>query len=212
LTITGGLENQNMFGGGGILNLGGRLTLISSTVTRNAAFGGGGIATGPGPFGGSSVATLIKSRVDGNTAHGTPMMGGGGGVANGGTLHINKGEIADNQAVGSNAGGLLNHGDSAMLNKTKVTGNTADFDGGGIANVNFGLPSTPTVALRLNSSQVTGNSASSPLVPPATPAGGILNVSFGSGAAIVTLNPKTQVTGNSPSNCEPPGAVPRCTG
>lgn len=204
LTILGGFEGD--VGGGGILNHGGTLTLISSTISGNTALGGGGIATGKGnPFGGSSLTTLNTSRVVDNTANGGPDFGGGGGIANGGTLQINNSEIADNIAAGSNAGGLLNHGELATLNKTTVTGNHADVSAGGIANLNFGLPSTQDVLLRLNSSLVTDNSASG--------AGGILNLSFGppTALAITNLNPQTQVTGNTPDNCEPPGAVPRCT-
>lgn len=205
LTVTGGFEGAPV-GAGGILNHGGTLTLNSSAVTGNTAFGGGGIATGKGnPVGGSSVTTLNKSRVDNNTANGGAMSGGGG-IANGGTLQINNSEIADNTAPGGNGGGLLNHGDSATLNKTTVTGNTVPGGvGGGIANFNLGLPSTPTVALILNSSDVTANSAD-------FGAGGILNLSFGAGAAVVKINPQSQVTQNNPDNCEPPGTIARCSG
>lgn len=61
-----------------------------------------------------------------------------------------KNETAENHAPNGFAGGLLNHGDSATLNQTTVSGNCAGVAGGGIANINFGLPSTPAVAVRLN--------------------------------------------------------------
>jgi len=196
-------------GGGGIINHAGTLTLNNSRVSGNTGPGGGGIASGKGnPDAGESLIILNKSQVDDNTATGGPD-GGGGGIANGGTLVSNHSEIAGNTAPGGVGAGLLNHGDSATLNMTAVTGNTAPSDGtndgfgGGIANANFGLPSTPTVALTLNHSQVTGNSASGG-------GGGIFNADFG-GPATVTLN-HSQVSGNDPDNCEPPGTIDGCTG
>jgi hypothetical protein len=196
-------------GGGGIINHAGTLTLNSSLVSGNTAPGGGGIASGKGnPDSGESLIVLNKSAVDNNTATGG-AGGGGGGIVNGGTLVSNNSEIADNTAPGGPGAGLLNHGDSATLNKTTVTGNTAPNDGtddgigGGIANANFGLPSTPIVALTLNHSTVTGNSASGG-------GGGIFNADFG-GPATVTLN-HTQVSDNDPDNCEPPGTIAGCTG
>jgi hypothetical protein len=196
-------------GGGGIINHAGTLTLNSSVVSGNSAPGGGGIASGKGnPDSGESLIVLNKSKVDDNTAFGG-AEGGGGGIANGGTLVSNNSEIAGNTAPGGAGAGLLNHGDSATLNKTVVAGNTAPNDGtddgfgGGIANANFGLPSTPLVALTLNNSHVTGNSASGG-------GGGIFNADFG-GPTTVTLN-HTQVTGNTPDNCEPPGTVGGCAG
>jgi hypothetical protein len=196
-------------GGGGIINHAGTLTLNSSVVSGNTGPGGGGIASGKGnPDAGESLVVLNKSKVVDNTANGG-AEGGGGGIANGGTLVSNSSEISGNTAPGGAGAGLLNHGDSATLNKTIVTGNTAPNDGtddgfgGGIANVNFGLPSTPTVALVLNHSQVTGNSASGG-------GGGIINADLG-GPATVTLN-HTDVSGNTPDNCEPPGSIGGCAG
>jgi hypothetical protein len=109
-------------GGGGIINHAGTLTLNSSVVSGNSAPGGGGIASGKGnPDSGESLIVLNKSRVDDNTAFGG-AEGGGGGIANGGTLVSNNSEIAGNTAPGGAGAGLLNHGDSATLNKTMVTG------------------------------------------------------------------------------------------
>src|SRR5262245_12228806 len=196
-------------GGGGIINHAGTLTLNSSVVSGNTGASGGGIASGKGnPDAGEILIVLNKSKVIGNTASGG-ADGGGGGIANGGTLVSNNSEIVGNTAPGGAGAGLLNHGDSATLNKTVVSGNTAPNDGtddgfaGGIANVNFGLPSTPVVALVLNNSQVTGNSASGG-------GGGIINADDG-GPATVTLN-HTQVSGNTPDNCEPPDTIGGCTG
>jgi len=56
----------------------------------------------------------------------------------------------------------------------------------------------------LNNSQVTGNSADGG-------AGGIFNFSFDpAGTSSVTLN-HSNVSANTPDNCEPPGSVSGCT-
>jgi hypothetical protein len=57
----------------------------------------------------------------------------------------------------------------------------------------------------LNNSQVTGNSAAS--------GGGIVNISFDLtvSAGTVTLN-HSDVSANTPDNCEPPGSISGCTG
>jgi len=196
-------------GGGGILNHAGTLTLNNSSVVGNSGPGGGGIASGKGnPDNGGSLIVLNRSLVAHNSATGG-SEGGGGGIANGGELVSYLSVIAHNTAPGGAGAGLLNHGDSATLNWTTVIGNTAPNDGvddgfgGGIANVNFGLPSTPSVALTLNHSLVTGNSASGG-------GGGIINADDG-GPATVALN-HTLVFRNAPDNCEPPGSIAGCTG
>jgi hypothetical protein len=193
LTLTGG--NNEIAGGGALLNHG-TTTLNSVQVTGNMGFGGGGIANGPGPHGTpGTFLTINKSEVDHNTATGG-FDGGGGGVANGGTLVLNNSEVRDNDAPGGPGGGVLNHG-VATVNNTEVTSNTAAF-GAGIFTADFGIPFIPVVSLMLNNSQVNGNVAS-------VAAGGIA----ASGA--ITLH-HTDVSGNSPDNCEPPGTIAGCTG
>ncbi|MEU1624831.1 hypothetical protein ABZ746_05675 [Streptomyces sp. NPDC020096] len=68
ITISGG-NATSPFGGGGIANRGGAVSLISGSVTGNSAVAGGGIYTDNGNV------TLTASRVTGNTA--TPYNGGG---------------------------------------------------------------------------------------------------------------------------------------
>jgi hypothetical protein len=149
-------HNAAFAGGGGILNHAGTLALSHSEVSWNTAPGGGGIASGKGnPDNGGSSISIDHSQIDHNTANGG-SEGGGGGIANGGELAIDHSEINNNTAPGGPGGGLLNHGDSATLSHTTVDGNTAPNDGtddgigGGIANANFGLPSTAVVALMLD--------------------------------------------------------------
>ena len=190
------VSNNTAFGGGagGILNRSGLLTVDHSRITGNTAPGGGGIATGPGnPSGTGSTTIIDHSQIDNNTAE------EGAGIANGGILQVDHSDLSDNTApgTGSVGGGLLNHGSSATFDHSSVTGNTADF-GGGIANINFGPPG-PTPQLSLSHSDLTGNVAT-------TEGGGIVNA-----GGNVTLD-HSNVSGNTPDNCAPPGAVPGCTG
>ncbi|WP_345023763.1 hypothetical protein [Nonomuraea roseoviolacea] len=91
--------------GGGIANEG-KLWLFYSTVAGNQAGGdGGGISNEGG------TVTLYGSRVLTNVVT-TPVLG----------------EAGDGGGLSNNAAGIL------ILKKTKVTGNTADEDGGGIQN------------------------------------------------------------------------------
>ena len=207
-TVTG----EQGGGGGGILNHAGTLTLNSSTVDHNTAPGGGGIATGTGSGNteGGSLVTLNKSVISDNSVFGGQFAGGGG-VANGGTLVSNSSQITGNTAPGGPGGGLLNHA-SATLNKTAVSGNTALDDtlgntgiGGGIANFNFGIPGAPAPTLVLNNSTVTANAVSEDGI-----GGGLANPDF-FGPGFVTLN-HTDITGNTPDNCFPPGTITGCTG
>jgi hypothetical protein len=195
-------------GGGGIINKAGALTITNSDISWNSAPGGGGIATGPGPTGSGSMTTLEYTTVDHNTAFGGPAFGGGG-IANGGTLAVDHGELADNSAPGSFGGGLLNHGVQATLDNVEVTGNAAANDGtndgfgGGIANVDFGVPS-PTVALTLSHVEVDHNFASGG-------GGGIYNADEGGGLPAISLD-HTSVHANRIDNCEqsPSGTIAGC--
>jgi hypothetical protein len=208
-TATGD-ENAHPNGGGGIVSRGGTLTLDHSVVSGNSAFGGGGIATGPGnPVNGGSSTTITHSSIDHNTATGG-QEGGGGGIANGGTLMVDHSRITDNSAPAGFGAGLLNHGAQATVSHSHVSGNMAanadgvDGMGGGIANANFGLPVTPTVTLTLDHTNVDHNFASGG-------GGGIFNAEFG-GPATVVLD-HSNVHGNQIDNCESTGTpIAGCTG
>jgi hypothetical protein len=190
---------------GGILNHAGTAILNASRVSGNTSGSGGGIASGPGnpdsPVSGSSL-TLNGSRVDHNTA--TEAGGAAGGIANGG-LAVIRGSSVDHNSANVGAG-IGNHGTMTIAG-SQITGNTAPTDssgtpgaGGGIANANFGFPPTGgSGVLTIKGSKITGNSASGA-------GGGIINQD-----GTVTLT-GTQVAGNTPDNCEPPGTIAGCTG
>jgi hypothetical protein len=123
-TVSG---NTATASGGGINNAG-LLTLTNSTVSGNRASGGGGGIFNSGEPGFTGL-TLTNSIVSGNTAG----LLGGGGIDNASSLTVTDSIVRKNSAgVG---GGILNSG-TATLTDSTVTGNRAlDFDGGGILNL-----------------------------------------------------------------------------
>jgi hypothetical protein len=166
---------------------GGNLTLNGVTLAGGDTPGPGG-----GAFNLAGVLTLNDSAVTGNASEGG-MMSAGGGIASGtlgngpvGTLVLNASQVTGNTTSGD-AGGILNHAGIAVLNASRVSGNTSG-SGGGIANVNFGIPpSGGSGVLTIKGSKVSGNSASG----------------FGGGLANATDSTATiigsSVTGNSTS-------------
>jgi uncharacterized repeat protein (TIGR01451 family) len=115
--------------GGGIYNLGGTLSVVSTTISNNHAdsgSGGGILSTG--------TLTVINSSVIGNAA------GSSGGIEiGGGTADITNTTISGNSATGD-GGGLQVFSGSATLTNVTVTNNRSDSDnsgggdGGGIRN------------------------------------------------------------------------------
>jgi hypothetical protein len=128
--------------GGGLLNAGGKLTLIDSTVRNNSAGTGGGIWNQQG--------TLILK----NTSVSNNRAAFGGGVATNGTMTMQGGTLRENTG-GIWGGGLANAGDT-KLNHVSVDGNDAGTYGGGIVTLAINLKTGP---LHLNSTKVTGNIA-----------------------------------------------------
>jgi hypothetical protein len=186
MRITGGQAgastNNN---GGGIFN-NGTLTVLGVTVTDNAAPNAGGGITNQG--------TLIlgaNAFVTFNTA------GGGGGIANfSGNVTLQANSHVDNNiapvAASVGAGGIWNHATLTLEPNSSVSNNTAASIGGGLRSM------SGVVTLQAGS-QVRGNQAAD---------GGGVWESGGS----VTAADSGIVTGNTPNNCRPVGAVPNCIG
>ena len=126
LTISNGLAPE--FGcGGGILDEGSSLSLISCTVSGNSTDGtGGGICA-------DANATLT---IDSSTLSGNYAGDYGGGIANSGTLTINNSTLSDNR--GEFTGGAIlngfNGGASLIVSNSTLSGNTTQLHGGGIFN------------------------------------------------------------------------------
>jgi hypothetical protein len=234
--------------GGGILNHGGTLILNASQVNDNtSSAGGGGITSGTGMGGvGGSILVLNFSQVNGNTADASSLggpMAGAGGIVNGGTATINASVVDGNTAPGAAGGGILNHG-TMTINLSQVNNNTApgnsagQGDGGGIANLNFGLipmlGATNGGFLTITASQIRGNTASAigggiveASVSPSgtlTAPGNQLILKFslvtgntaaeGGGIYAVSGSPValklTLVAKNIPDNCFPLGSIAGC--
>lgn len=112
--------------GGGIVNEGGRVTIVDSVIRANSSFPlGGGIWN-------RGVMSIRRTAVEGNTAL------DGGGIANAGKLAFVEGTISHNasyrdDAFGypGNGGGLINAGELVLVNST-ISHNFASTFGGGI--------------------------------------------------------------------------------
>lgn len=175
VTITGGKTVE--FGqGGGIVVLGGALSISDARVIGNVAeAAGGGIALGGAGANPPASATITRCEIAENLA-GTPPIGGqGGGVLNiQGTMTIEDSTIRDNTALLSTGGGIMNIDNQNRPNpealltvrRSTIVGNLAgdpkglaatEGVGGGIYN-SGGL-------LRLTNSTVTSNEAVPAFVP-----------------------------------------------
>jgi nitrous oxidase accessory protein NosD len=214
LTVTDG-NASGTAGSGGAINNSGTLTLDQSAVTNSAAGSyGGGIYNN---FDGT--LTLNQTAVTGNSSS---VFGGGiynenamtikdtivrensaqlagGGIFTGfgfAPVTLTGSNINGNTATAGSGGGIFNILDSATLQNSTVSGNTAALVGGGINN-NAGTTT-------LNDSIVTHNTAVSG--ESGSFGGGIFTFS-----GTVPLNNST-VSGNLPDNCDPPGNVTGCTG
>ena len=170
-------------------------------MVRRSQFTGnfGGHATAGGIASRSGSAVISDSVIDGNaqgagiTNEATMTIVGstvsnhfkseGAGITNTGSLTVRGSAIRDNTAE-REGGGIANYGGSLVLASTNVTGNTAPI-GGGILNSDGG-----TALLR--NSIVTGNTA---LGDGGLFGGGILNL-----LGVVTLRAST-VAGNTPDDC-----------
>ena len=205
-----------------------------------AAGGGGIASGPGGQGGpGSSILVVKFSQISGNTANGGPMAGAGG-LSNGGTATIIASKIDGNTAPGAPGGGILNHGimtltGSKVTGNTAPADGAGDQGiGGGIANINLG-PVTGTFdggVLTITFSQITRNTASgqgggifeATITSSGPAAGGPLTIKFsqitrnkaasGGGIFAVPGSPVTLkvtvVAKNTPDNCAPPGAIAGC--
>ena len=117
------------------------LTLFKTTVTRNVAGGGGGIANDDTAH---SLILATQSHIDGNTAcfsftHGVCTdYGFGGGLANQGVQVTLDNSTVNANVAGSPAyqngdgGGIYENSGNMQLNHTLVSRNVAGYRGGGL--------------------------------------------------------------------------------
>ena len=135
LTIAGGSVTAPDVGlpfaaGGGVLNVGGNVTLADDTMTGDSVSNALGGALGGGLANVGDAATMVirDSAIDGDSAVGG--FGEGAGVANllGATMTVTDGAVSNNQTIGyivGIGGGLANDAGSAItVNGTLFSGNT----------------------------------------------------------------------------------------
>ncbi len=165
VTISGGNTSYN---GGGVFNVGSKLTLTNCTISGNtAAESGGGLADAPD----SSVpgfrygsATLNNCTISNNKA----SVGNGGGVycKNGETLTLNDCTISGNSALlsdgtGGEGGGVCTgsgfFNGTATLTDCTISNNAASRNGGGVGNSFLVFPGSQGLAL--TSCTISGNTA-----------------------------------------------------
>jgi hypothetical protein len=144
-----------------------------------------GSATSGGGILNAGTLTLNSSTLAGNTA----LFGGG--ILSNGFVALNDSTLRNGFA--EYGGGIAVEGGTTTLNRSRVIANSADDIGGGIYN---GLDSHLTLA----DSTIADNSSKS------LPSGGIYN------NGTVTIAAGTEITGNQPNNCAPPGSIPGCEG
>lgn len=125
----------------------GQLSLINSIVSQNR---GGGIVNNGGE---NATATVTKSTISENSTDGP----GGGGIYNGGTLHLTSSFIADNRSTIGPGGGIYNVSGTMTITTSTISDNTALHSyGGGIEN---------QADLTIVGSTIAGNTSSGNLEP-----------------------------------------------
>ncbi|MFP3090231.1 right-handed parallel beta-helix repeat-containing protein [Treponema sp. TIM-1] len=157
--------------GGGVYMEGGYFVMNFGTIKENTAEeinSGGGIYVGNGNFTMNNTAALITS----NTAK---KAGSGGGMYTGGSVDINAGTIADNDAYGENSGGGLyvaNGGAGIYAGIIKENTAHASGSGGGIYITNGGT-------CYVEDGNITRNSASYSGAVPDSDSGGAVYIAQG---------------------------------
>jgi hypothetical protein len=127
--------------GGGVLNLGGSLTITDCTLSGNSA----------SRFGGGIYNYYGTLSITGSTLSGNSSGDSGGAISNArGTLTISGSTLSGNSAT-NYGGGIANTGKATVQNST-LSGNSAGNEGGGIYNI-------PSATLMIRSSIVCDNFA-----------------------------------------------------
>lgn len=137
--VDGGLVANNIAAneGGGLWNQAGATMFVrkGARVAGNRVTGTAVDDGGAGLFNNGGVVSITEATFDGNISGGS----GGGVLNNGGNISIVRSTLSANQANGklggSGGGGLFNAGGSvARITNSTFSGNSANHDGGGIAN------------------------------------------------------------------------------
>ena len=123
LTIENGFETT----GGGIYD-NGTLTVNNSTLSGNSASSSSGNVFGGGIYvAAGATATVSNSTLSGNVAN-LVNAGGGGAIANLGTLTVSKSTFSSNSTAGGWGGGIYNGATATIINST-FSNNSAVISG-----------------------------------------------------------------------------------
>lgn len=135
--------------GGGIGTDGsaGNLTLSRTTISGNRAFREGGGVYDVG------TATFVLCKVIGNNSFGV-----GGGIASTGILSLLTTTLSGNTANSSSAGGVYSNGSHVSIDRSTISSNRADREGGGLYLKTTG---TGAAASTLTNVTISGNRAGS---------------------------------------------------
>lgn len=174
LTVSNGLANPSVGGGGGVRNSGVLLTLLNVTVTGNQTMNG---LPGGGIFNSGGTLTVQNSTISGNASS---ASGDGGGIYNsGGTINLSNSTVSGNHAGdgvspngGGNGGGIWNIGTVVITNST-ISGNQTGTGGAG-GNGGFGGGLYNINKATLTNVTVSGNNTGGPSNSPGG-GGGISN-------------------------------------
>ena len=139
------LENVAFRSDGGAINVNsGRVDIQTSTFSQNFGITGGAIR-----IKGEATAYITTSALNNNSAF------SGGGIYSEGRLVFSRSTLNLNQAVASNGGGIVTAGQSSgVLSEVRLSGNTAESDGGGLF-----LQGTVDAGLSLTHLTISGNTA-----------------------------------------------------
>ncbi|QPP06623.1 hypothetical protein G4Z16_09670 [Streptomyces bathyalis] len=195
--------------GGGIASLRGRLLLKDTTVRDNSASWGGGVGT-------SGTMTMRGGALSDNE-----VSNWGGGLANGGGTQLDHVSVDDN-VTGQLGGGIAtmavnDESGPLRMNFTRVRGNIAQIDGGGM----YLGADEPTTLFRSSVSRNVANGGPGKGGGIANP-GVSLDLHIDAGTTGKRKQSTAAQTGfevnlvrsavfkNTPTDCAPPGSVPRC--
>jgi hypothetical protein len=144
--ISNNTSRNTVFGGGGIYNENGQVTLDHSQLVGNLALEGGGLYTD-----GGTVNITDQSVISGNVATETKAFiphGGGGINISSGAVTIDQSFVIGNQAAGTTGGGIYNQ-DSLKVTGSVLSGNLSG-SGGALFNDSQGTGSITSSCILAN--------------------------------------------------------------
>lgn len=168
MTITGGLAEMNVAAreGGGYWNGTGTMSLQSTVIRRNAAYGDGADDGGGGIFNNGGTLSIVDTTISNNIANGTSGSGGGIFSTDGEITISGTTIIASNEANRAGGGievidGKLDMTDTTLGGVTDAEGNVAGSGGSANPGNGGGLHVSGTCTVSVNGGSIQKNVAAS---------------------------------------------------